>query len=238
MFHRGARMLRTSAGTLRVGDWTLNQFDPEGLRSVANVLVWVHWFIVATCFVQLVYRPYYGAERFAVYTLLYLTLVAFTAYAHYRLASGRNITWRWVFALCSLDAALISGGAITGGGFGHYFFHLLYYPVLAGFAVFFTSFRLNMAFVTVVAVFYLPMSLLVGDGIDLGAREEKPLFAPDRGDVRGGGGGQRHLPVRADPVAGGGGAGTFARWKGSGRCDGSGPSFPRPFTTPRPSRPT
>ena len=177
MFHRGTQMLRTYAGALRVGDCTLNQFDPEGLRSVANVLVWVHWFIVATCFVQLVYRPYYGAERFAVYTLLYLTLVAFTAYAHYRLASGSNITWRWVFALCSLDAALISAGAITGGGFGHYFFHLLYYPVLAGFAVFFTSFRLNMAFVTVVAVFYLLMSLLVGEGIDLGAREEKPLFA-------------------------------------------------------------
>ena len=177
MFHRGIQMLRTSAGALRVGDWTLNQFDPDGLRSVANVLVWVHWFIVATCFVQLVYRPYYGAERFAVYTLLYLMLVAFTAYAHYRLASGRNITWRWVFALCSLDAALISAGAITGGGFGHYFFHLFYYPVLAGFAVFFTSFRLNMAFVTVVAVVYLLMSLLVGNGIDLGAREEKPLFA-------------------------------------------------------------
>ena len=177
MFHRGAQMIRTSAGAFRVGDWTLNQFDPDGLRSVANVLVWVHWFIVATCFVQLVYRPHYGAERFAVYTLLYLTLVALTAYAHYRLASGRNITWRWVFALCSLDAALISAAAVTGGGFGHYFFHLFYYPVLAGFAVFFTSFRLNMVFVTVVAVVYLLMSLLVGDGIDLGAREEKPLFA-------------------------------------------------------------
>ena len=103
--------------------------------------------------------------------------MAFTAYAHQRLASDRNITWRWVFALCSLDAALISAGAVIGGGGGHYFFHLLYYPVLAGFAVFFTSFRLNMAFVTVVAAFYLLMSLLVGDGIDLGAREEKPLFA-------------------------------------------------------------
>ena len=173
---RSRRFGRTAAETFRVGDWTLNQFDPDGLRSVANVLVWVHWFIVATCFVQLVYRPYYGAERFAVYTLLYLTLVAFTAYSHYWL-SGRAITWRWVFALCSLDAALISAGAVMGGGFGHYFFHLFYYPVLAGFAVFFTSFRLNMAVVTVVAVFYLLMSLLVGDGIDWGAREEKPLFA-------------------------------------------------------------
>ena len=49
--------------------------------------------------------------------------------------------------------------------------------VLAGFAVFFTSFRLNMAFVTAVAVLYLVISLTVGDGVDLAAREEKPLFA-------------------------------------------------------------
>ena len=174
---RGSQWIRTAGGIFRASDWTLNQFDPDGLRSVATVLVWVHWFIVVTCFVQLVYRPWYGPGRFAVYTLLYLTLVAFTAYVHYRLASGRAITWRWIFALCSLDATLISAGTVIGGGFSHYFFHLLYYPVLAGFAVFFTSFRLNMAFVTVVAAFYLFMSLFVGDGIDIGAREEKPLFA-------------------------------------------------------------
>ncbi len=76
----------------------------------------------------------------------------------------------------ALDAALVTVGAAMGGGFSHYFFHLLYYPVLAGFAVFFTSFRLNMAFVTVVAVLYLAVSLTVGAGIDLEAREEKPLF--------------------------------------------------------------
>ena len=40
----------------------------------------------------------------------------------------------------------------------------------------FTSFRLNMAWVTMVAVIYLAISLAWGDGIDTGAREEKPLI--------------------------------------------------------------
>ena len=175
--NRGSQLIRTAAGVLRVGDWTLNRFDPDGLRYVATVSVWVHWFIVATCFVQLVYRPWYGPGRYAAYALLYLLLVAFTVYVHYRLVSNRTMTWRWIFALCSLDVTLISAGAVLGGGFSHYFFHLLYYPVLAGFAAFFTSFRLNMAFVTAVAIFYVLMSLFVGDGIDMAARDEKPLFA-------------------------------------------------------------
>ena len=169
--------MRTAAETFRVSDWTLNRMDPDGLRYAASVWVWVHWFMVATCFVQLVYRPWYGPERYAMYALLYSVLVGFSAYAHYRLASNRAMTWRWIFALCTLDVALITAGTVLGGGFGHYFFHLLYYTVLAGFGAFFTSFRLNMAFVTVVAVLYLAVSLTVGDGIDLAAREEKPLFA-------------------------------------------------------------
>ena len=169
--------MRTAAETFRVSDWTLNRMDPDGLRYAASVWVWVHWFMVATCLVQLVYRPWYGPERYAVYALLYSVLVGFSAYAHYRLASNRAMTWRWIFALCTLDVALITAGTVLGGGFGHYFFHLLYYTVLAGFGAFFTSFRLNMAFVTVVAVLYLVISLTVGDGVDLAAREEKPLFA-------------------------------------------------------------
>ena len=94
---------------------------------------------------------------------------------HYRLASNRTLTWRWIFAMCALDAALATAAAALGGGFSHHFFHLLYYPVLAGFAVFFTSLRLNMAFATGVAALYLAMSLTVGGGIDLEAGDEKPL---------------------------------------------------------------
>ena len=175
--NRGLQLLRTAVGSFRVSEWTLNRFDPDGLRHVAIVSVWVHWFIIATCFFLVFYRPPFGPPMYAAYWLMYLVFVAFNAYLHYRLATGRTITWRWIFAHYVLDAALVSAAAVVGGGFSHYFMHLMYYPVLACFAVFFTSFRLNMAYVTVVAVIYLSISLSVGEGIDLATREEKPLVA-------------------------------------------------------------
>ena len=175
--NRGLQLIRIAAGVFRASDWTLNRLDPDGLRRAVTVSVWVHWFIAATCLVLLVYRPWYGPVKYAAYALLLLILVAFNAYIHFRLASNRTMTWRWIFALFALDTVLILAGAALGGGFSHFFFHLLFYPLLAGFAALFASFRLNTAFLTVVATSYLAMSLTVGDGIDLGAREEKTLFA-------------------------------------------------------------
>ena len=168
-------MLRTVAGVFRVSDWTLNRIDPDGLRYVATVLVWIHWVVGTAFFVILIYPPWYGPGMFVASVFLFLMMLACNGYVHYRLASNRSLTWRWIFVMCTLDAALATVGAALGGGFSHNFFHLLYYPVLAGFAVFFTSFRLNMAFATGVAALYLAMSLTVSGGIDLEARDEKPL---------------------------------------------------------------
>ena len=173
---RFPRLVGMVASTFRVSDWTLNRIDPDGLRYVATVSVWLHWFGAATLLFLLAYRPWYGPGRYLAFAALLLILVAYNGSVHYRLASNRTLTWRWILALCSLDVAVVTACAALGGGFSHYFFYLLYYPVLAVFAVFFTSFRLNMAFVTVIAVLYLALSLGVGEGIDLGARDEKPLF--------------------------------------------------------------
>ena len=134
-----------------MSDWTLNRIDPDGLRYVATVLVWMHWVVGIAFFVVLVYRPWFGPGRYAAFACLFVVMLVCNGYVHYRLASNRKLTWRWIFATCALDAALVTAGAALGGGFSHHFFHLLYYPVLAGFAVFFTSFRLNMAFATGVA---------------------------------------------------------------------------------------
>ena len=176
MFYRGAQMLKTSAGAFQFGDWTLNSVDPDGLRYMASVSVWMHWFMVAVFCLMLVYRPLYGPPGYWLYWLLYLLFVAFYACVHYRLVSNRPITWRWIFAGCMVDMVLLTATAAAGLGFNHYYIYLVYYPVLAGFAMFFTSFRFNIAFVTVVAVSYLAVSLSVGDGVDLGARDEKALF--------------------------------------------------------------
>ena len=173
---RGLDAIGTPSSAVRLSGSALIRLDPEGLRYVATVLVWLHWFVVAFVLVQLAYRPVGWPEMYVVYVPLALLLVAFNGYTHYRLANTA-ITWRWLVSLAVMDLTMISGATVVGGGFNHYFLHLLYYPPLAGYAVVFTSFRLTMACVTIVALLYLAISLSVGDGIDTGVRDEKPLLA-------------------------------------------------------------
>ena len=173
----GRHPIRTAATVFRVSGSTLMRLDPDGLRYVATILVWAHWFVVAFSFVQLAYRPAGWPERYVVYGPLFLLLVAFNGYTHYRLVTNKTITWRWILGLAAMDVTMVSAATAIGGGFSHYFLHLLYYPPLAGYALVLTSFRLTMVSVTVVSVIYLAISLTVGEGIDMGAREEKPLLA-------------------------------------------------------------
>ena len=173
------QLVRKATVAFRVNDWALNQVDPDGLRYVATISVRTHWFVIAVLFFELVYRPYlhFGVARYAPYPLLLLTLIGFNGYIHYRLLSNRPITWRWPVALYALDVFLVSAAAALSDGFSHSFQHLFYYPVLAGLAVLFTSFRLNMVWVTMASLVYLAISLTVGDGIDIEAGDEKALLA-------------------------------------------------------------
>ena len=106
-----------------------------------------------------------------------LSLIGFNGYLHYRLRSDGRITRQWLLALYTLDVVLLSAVMAISNGFSHYFFHLFYYPALAAFAVIFTSFRFTMAWVTIVAVAYIGISLTAGGGVDFEAREEKALLA-------------------------------------------------------------
>ena len=174
---RGLRLVAKSANAFRVTDWTLNEIDPDGLRYVAIISVRAHWFFGAVLLVQLVYRPHYGVAVYAAYALFLLLLVGLNGYTHFRLRSDRTFTWRWILAVCMLDVFIVSVALAISNGFSEFFLHLYYYPALAGFAVIFTSFRLNMAWVTMVSVVYVAISLSAGDGLDIEARDEKALFA-------------------------------------------------------------
>ena len=174
---RGLQLAAKTANAFRVTDWTLNQIDPDGLRYVATVSVRVHWVFGAVLLVELAYRPHYGVAVYAAYALLLLLLFGFNLCTHFRLRSARTFTWRWILAVCLLDVLAISGAVAISNGFSEFFLHLYYYPALAGFAVIFTSFRLNMAWATMVSAVYAAISLSAGDGLDIEARDEKTLFA-------------------------------------------------------------
>ena len=173
------QLVRKAAAAFQADGWTPHRIDPDGLRYVATISVRAHWFVIAALFFELVYRPYldFGVARYAPYPLLLLTLIGFNGYIHYRLLSNRPITWRWPVALYALDVFLVSAAAALSDGFSHSFHHLFYYPALAGLAVLFTSFRLNMVWVTMTSVVYVAISLTVGDGIDIEAGDEKALLA-------------------------------------------------------------
>ncbi len=157
---------RRSAGT-----------DPEGLGHITTLMIRVHWLIGAIGLIELVYRPDYGIVKFSIYSLILLTLIACTAYIHYRYRSNGPVTWHWLLALCTIDVLLVSAAVATSDGFGHPFSYLFYYPALAVFALIFTSFWLNMAWVTMVSLIYVSLSFGVGAGLDISERDEKALVA-------------------------------------------------------------
>ena len=129
---RGLHLIGRATGFLRVSDQTFTRIDPEGLRRLTTVMVWIHWAVAIFFLVQLVYRPTYGMEDGIPYWLMLAALAAFSGYLHLRLRSNRPVTWRWVLGLMAMDVVLLSGAVVVGGGFDHFFFHLLFYPVLAG----------------------------------------------------------------------------------------------------------
>ena len=178
-YSRVMRLVTKATDTFRLNDWTLNQIDPDGLKYVATISVRAHWFLIVVGLFEVVYRPNldFGVATYAAFALLILVLIGFNGYIHYRILSKRLITWHWLVALYALDVFLLSAVAALSNGFSHPFSHLFYYPVLAGMAVLFTSFRLNIAWVTMVSLIYVAISLTVGDGIDIEAKDEKALVA-------------------------------------------------------------
>ena len=176
---RGFQLIGKTANAFRLRDWTLTQIDPDGLRYVGHILVWMHWAFGIHGLVQAFYRPIdgYWAPQYLAYLFFIALLMAFNGYLHYLVLSNKVITWRWVLVFCALDVTLLSLAIVIDNGFSSYHFHLLYYPPLAFLAVVVTSFRITMALVTMVAAIYLALSLTVGDGLDFEARDEKVLLA-------------------------------------------------------------
>ena len=179
-YGRGLQLARRAADFFWIHDQTLSEEDTDGLRYVATIAVRVHWFILPVLVFELLYRPYYlyvGVPKFVPFPLLILALIGFNGLIHYRLLTFRPITWRSLAALCALDVFLVTAAVALSDGFNHSFLHLFYYPALVGLAALFTSFRLTMLCVTITSVVYVAISLAVGDGIDIEARDEKALLA-------------------------------------------------------------
>ena len=155
---------------------SFNVTKSDELRYLGTISVWLRWLLAAICFLLLFYRPDFDPVRYAAFFSILSVLAVLNGLVHGRILTGRQVTLRWLLALTAMDFVLITGAVIAGGEFDHYFFYLLYYPALAGLAVLFSSFRLNLAWTSLVALTYAAVSLTFNNGLDVAAKEEKTLF--------------------------------------------------------------
>ena len=131
----------------------LRSFDlpePGELRRVARVYVWGRWFVWSLATFAWLYPLNVDEVVYGPNVALAILLLATNGYLHYRLATERTVSWRWMLALSALDLAMLSGGVAAHRGFESPFF-VGYYPSLAMFAVVFGSVRLTLVWVTMAA---------------------------------------------------------------------------------------
>ena len=155
----------------------LDGSDPDDLNFPWAVSVWGHWLVGLSCMAMLVYRPQATFSETIGYSLCLIVLFSVNGISHYRLVTGKSVSWIWMLGYGAIDVALVTAAMVIWGSHDHYFFYLLYYPGLVWFAVVFSSFRLNMAWTTLVAAIYLTIGLTMGDELDFDAFDDKVLFA-------------------------------------------------------------
>ena len=169
-------MLTRPFSLVRDRFWRASWAGSYEVHYAAGVSVWARWFVAALLLYVLFQPPFpFPVSLYASYSAIIVLLVVFNGFIHFRLRSGRPLTWRWTLGMNATDVALVTAGVWIAGGFSAMFTHLLYYPALAMFAALFTSLRLNLAWATLVAVVYSVISLAVGEGLDWAARDDMVL---------------------------------------------------------------
>lgn len=148
--------------------------DRGMLRNAARVYVWWRWVLWLVVIAEAAYRPALDGGVYLPFVLMHLALVSGNALLHYRLVSGRSVSWVAVFALIAMDFVLITTAIFADGGFDNSY-HLAYYPSLALVAAVCPSFVVGILWATVIAALYGTLSVFVGAGIDLAAHDEKLL---------------------------------------------------------------
>ena len=152
------------------------QASPDGLRYRLRVSVWVRWFLLIAWLAQFNYRPDFAHPAYVPTMSFAVLLLAVNAYVHYRLWTNQPTSWRWALLLSTMDVLTVTAGLVISTSRFQNTFFVLYYPVLATFAVVFTSFRISLLWASLVSAVYAALSLQLEPGVNFGIKEEKVLF--------------------------------------------------------------
>ncbi len=166
--------MSTAASALPTLLRSLDLPEPGELRRVAGIYVWGRWIVWSLTMFAWLYPPDAADPGYAPNAALAALLFVTNGYLHYRVATDRTVSWRWMLGLIALDVAMLSAGVVAYRGFGSPFF-VGYYPTLAMFAVVFGSIRLTLVGVTITAIVYAALCLVVEPRLDFSTDDEDIL---------------------------------------------------------------
>ena len=148
--------------------------DSSALRYAAWVSVWWRWIAWLSVIGEAVYRPDFAGGTYLPFVALHLAYVSGNGLVHFRLATGRSVSWAAVLTLSAMDFAMVTSAVFAGSGFDNPYY-LGYYPTLALVAMVCPSLVVGFLWATASAVLYGTLSVFLGSGLDLSAKEEEIL---------------------------------------------------------------
>ena len=148
--------------------------DRGAVRQAAWVSVWWRWVVWLVVVASAAYRPELQGGTYLPFVALHIALVSGNGLLHYRLATGRSVSWAGVLVLSALEFVLITAAVFSDGGFDN-FYYVAYYPSLALVAVVCPSFVLGILWATVTAAVYGVLAPLAGSGLDLAGNDVEVL---------------------------------------------------------------
>ena len=151
------------------------RFSTDELWTLANVSAWVRWFVLAASFGLLAFRPDYTAMQITVALAGVSVEIAVNAVFHIAVWRRRRLRGEWLLGMALLDIALVTLMIAVRGGLDSYYY-VAYFPVLAVFAVVFTSVRLVVGVTSLAILAYVLAALFAGDGIQTDVAEDKDLY--------------------------------------------------------------
>lgn len=151
------------------------RFSTDELSTLAKVSTWARWFVILASFGIMGFEADYTNTQLVVAFTGATVVAVVNAVFHFVIWRKRSLRWQWLVSLGLLDIAIVTLMIGIRGGLDSYY-HVAYFPVLAMFAMIFSSFRLVVAVTALTILTYVLTALFTGDGIQTELAEDRDLY--------------------------------------------------------------
>ncbi len=155
--------------------WRLLKQNTGELGNLVTVSIWLRWLYLGACLFETNYRVEFSSQSHILNTTYLICLMVPNAYVHWKSRRGDKVGLGWLITLSAIDAAALTFSISLSGGFDSRYFGM-YYIIVSGFALIFTSPYLVLIWTTLLALVYVSTCLAVGEGIAFALHEEKVLY--------------------------------------------------------------